>query len=77
MKGSTKSRARVSAFEPQCQILTCRKLGCLPVSPPFLLSHLSPLFSHILLYPLFILNLGLEKAFSSLCFTTVRGILLE
>lgn len=42
---SAESRASASALDPECQILTCTKLGRLPVSPPSLRSHLSPLFS--------------------------------
>lgn len=64
---SAKSQANISVVELECQILTCRKLGCLPVSPPSLLSDLSPLFSHILL-TLF----SIQKKFCSVHFITFR-----
>lgn len=70
---STESQASASAFEPECQILTCTKLGRLPVSPPSLRSHLSPLFS----LTSFSLYSRIRKKefcfFSSLHFSTFGG----
>lgn len=69
---SAESRASASAFEPECQILTCTKLGRLPVSPPSLRSHLSPLF--FLSHPsLFILELE-KKSFVFFSFTTFQHL---